>query len=189
VEEEPDSADSVSYQNAVRHLPIGPKWSEAIREELHSLYSNYTWDYIRLEGVPSGVKPISSKWVFKTKQLPGGRIRYKARLVIQGFEQIPGVDFNETFTPVAKLSSLRMLLVLAAIYDWKIDQMDVVTAFLIPEVDGDVYMTMPDGVEVPAGRPWVCKLRKSLYGLKQAPRLWYRHIDNSLKSLGQLRSE
>ena len=82
-----------------------------------------------------------------------------------------------------------MLLVLAAIYDWKIDQMDVVTAFLIPEVDGDVYMTMPDGVEVPAGRPWVCKLRKSLYGLKQAPRLWYRHIDNSLKSLGQLRSE
>jgi len=82
-----------------------------------------------------------------------------------------------------------MLLALAAIHDWEIDQMDVVTAFLNPEVDGDVYMAMPDGVEVPAGGPWVCKLRKSLYGLKQAPRLWYEHIDNFLRSLGLLRSE
>jgi len=67
VEEEPDSADPESYQNAVRHPKLGPKWSEAIREELHSLHSNYTCDYIRPEDVPSGVKPISSKWVFKTK--------------------------------------------------------------------------------------------------------------------------
>ena len=82
-----------------------------------------------------------------------------------------------------------MLLALAAIHDWEIDQMDVVTAFLNPEVDGDVYMAMPDGIEAPAGGPWVCKLRKSLYGLKQAPRLWYEHIDNFLRSLGLLRSE
>jgi len=82
------------------------------------------------------------------------------------------VVFNETFAPVAKLSSLRMLLTLAAIHNWEIDQMDVGTTFLNPEVDGDVYMAMPDGVEAPAGGPWVCKLRKSLYGLKQAPRLW-----------------
>jgi len=190
VEEEPDSADPVSYQNAVRYPRLGPNRSEAIREELHSLHSNYTWDYIRpVEDVPSGVKPISSKWVFKTKQLSGGGIRYKARLVIRGYKQIPGVDFDETFTPVAKLSSLRMLLVLAAIHDWEIDQIDVVTAFLNPEVDGDVYMAMPDGVEAPAGGPWVCKLRKSLYGLKQAPRLWNEHIDNFLRSLGLLRSE
>jgi len=186
VEEEPDSADPVSYQNAVRHPKLGPKWSEAIREEVHSLHSNYTWDYIRPEDVPSGVKTISFKWVFKTKQLSGGGIRYKARLVIRGYEQIPGVDFDETFTPVAKLSSLRMLLALAAIHDWEIDQMDIVTAFLNPEVDGDVYMVMPDGVEVPAGGPWVCKLCKSLYGLKQAPRLWYEHIDNFLRPLGLL---
>jgi len=106
VEEEPDSADPVSYQNAVRHPRLGPNWSEAIREELHSLHSDYRWDCIRPEDVPSGVKPISSKWVFKTKQLSGGGMRYNARLVIQGNEQIPGVDFNETFAPVAKLSSL-----------------------------------------------------------------------------------
>jgi len=99
------------------------------------------------------------------------------------------VDFDEILAPVAKLSSLRMLLALAAIHDWEIDQMDVVTAFLNPEVDGDVYMAMPNGVEAPAGGPWVCKLRKSLYGLKQAPRLWYKHIDNFLRSLGLLRSE
>ena len=82
-----------------------------------------------------------------------------------------------------------MLLALAAIHDWEIDQMDVVTAFLNPEVDRDVYMAIPDGVEAPVGGPWVCKLRKSLYGLKQAPRLWYEHIDNFLRSLGLLRSE
>ena len=69
------------------------------------------------------------------------------------------MNFDETFTPVAKLSSLRMLLALAAIHDWEIDQMDVVTTFLNPEVDGDVYMAMPDGVKAPAGGPWVCKLR------------------------------
>jgi len=188
VEEELDSADPVTYQNAVKHPKLGPKWLEAVRKELHSLHLNYTWDYIRLEDVPSDVKPISSKWVFKTKQPSGGGIRYKARLVIRGFEQIPGVDFDETFAPVAKLSSLRMLLALAAIHDWEIDQMDVVTAFLNPEVDGDVYMAMPDGVEAPVGGPWVCKLRKSLYGLKQAPRLWYEHINNFLRSLGLLRS-
>jgi len=186
VEEESDSADPVSYQNAVRHPRLGPKWSEAIWEELHSLHWNYTWDYIRLEDVPSGVKPISSKWVFKTKQLSGGGIRYKARLVIRGYEQIAGVDFDETFAPLAKLSSLQMLLALAAIQDWEIDQMDVVTAFLNPEVDGDVYMAMPDGVEAPAGGPWVCKLCRSQYGLKQAPRLWYEHNDNFLRSLGLL---
>jgi len=176
-------------KNAVRHLRFGPKWSEAIREELHLLHSNYTWDYIRLEDILSGVKPISSKWVFKTKQLSGGGIQYKARLVIRVYEQIPGVDFDETFALVARLSSLRMLLALAAIHDWEIDQIDVVTAFLNPEVDGDVYMAMPDGVEASTGGPWVCKLCKSLYGLKQAPRLWYEHIENFMRSLGLLRSE
>jgi len=82
VEEEPDSADPVSYQNAVMHPRLGLKWSEAVQEELHSMHSNYTWDYIRLEDVLLGVKPISSKWVFKTKQLTGGRIWYKAKLVV-----------------------------------------------------------------------------------------------------------
>jgi hypothetical protein len=74
VEGEPDSADPVSYQNAVSHRKLGPKWSEAVLEELHSLHSNYTWDYIKPEDVPVGVNPISSKWVFKIKALPRGGI-------------------------------------------------------------------------------------------------------------------
>ena len=116
MEEESDSADPVSYDNAIQHPKLGPQWSEAGREELQCLHSNYTWDYNRLEDVPAGVNPISSRWVFKTKQRSGGGIRYKARLVIRGYEQMPGVNFDETFAPVAKLFSLRMLLALAAIH-------------------------------------------------------------------------
>jgi len=182
-----DSADPVSYRDAITHPRLGQKWSDAIGEELQSLAENLTWDYVRLEDVPAGVMPISSKWVFRTKELPGGGIRYKARLVIRGFEQQAGIDYNETFAPVAKLQSLRMMLALAAIHDWEIDQMDVVTAFLNPNVDGDVYMAVPQGIE--SGEPRVCKLRKSLYGLKQAPRLWYEHIDQFLTSVGLKRCE
>jgi len=80
-----------------------------------------------------------------------------------------------------------MMLALAAVYDWKIEQMDVATAFLNPKVDGDVYMALPQGIEM--DKPQVCKLRKSLYGLKQAPHLWYEHIDHFLKSLGLQRCE
>jgi len=79
--------------------------------------------------------------------LPGGGIRYKARLVIRGFEQQAGVDFDETFALVAKLQSLRMMLVLAAVHDWDFEQMDVVTPFLNSKVDGDIYMALPQGIE------------------------------------------
>ena len=96
-----DSADPVAYREAIAHPRFGQKWSDTVDEELRSLAENSTWDYIGLEDVPAGVTPISSKWVFKTKELPGGSIRYKARLVIQGFEQQVGVDFDETFALVA----------------------------------------------------------------------------------------
>jgi len=97
---------------------------------------------------------ISSKWVFRTKELPGGGIRYKARLAIRCFEQQAGIDYDETFAPVAKLQSLRMMLSLAAIYDWEIDQIYVVTAFLNPKVDGDVT--------------WRCRRVSSLMNLESA---------------------
>jgi len=143
VEEEPiDSADPVSYREAIAHPRLGQKWSDAVKEELRSLAENSTWNYVRLEDVPAGVTPISSKWVFRTKELPTGGIRYKARLVIRDFEQQAGIDYNETFAPVAKLQSLGMMITLAATHDWEIDQMDVVTAFLNPKVDGDVYLAL-----------------------------------------------
>ena len=175
------------FPDAIAHPRFGQKWSDAVDEELRPLAENSTWDYVGLEGVPSGVTPISSKWVSKTKELPGGGIRYKARLVIRGLEQQAGVDFDETFAPVAKLQSLRMMLALAAVHNWEIVQIDVVTAFPNPKVDCDVYMALPQGIE--ADKPQVCKPSKSLYGLKQAPRLWYEHIDHFFRSLGLQRCE
>jgi len=188
VEEEPmDSADPVSYREAVAYPRFGQKWSDAVDEELRSLAEISTWDYIGLEDVPAGVIPISSKWVFKTKELLEGGIRYKARLIIQSFKQQVGVNFDKTFAAIAKLQSLRMMLALAVVHDWKFKQMDVVTTFLNPKVDGDIYMALPQGIE--ADKPQVCKLRKSLYGLKQAPRLWYEYIDHFLRCLGLQRCE
>jgi len=143
-----DSADPVSYREAITHPRFGQKWSDAFDEELRTLAENSTWDYVGLEEVPASVTPISSKWVFKTKKLPGVGIRYKARLVIRGFEQQVGVNFDETFAPVAKLQSLHMMLALAAVHDWEIEQMDVVTAFLNLKVNGDVCMAPPQGIEV-----------------------------------------
>jgi hypothetical protein len=90
-----------------------------------------------------GQKPISSKWVFKTKRNPDSSIRYKARLVIRGFEQVEGIDFNETYAPVGKLTTLRYMLSKAAQHGWHIDHLDVVTAILNPALDSDVYMQLP----------------------------------------------
>ena len=168
VEEEPmDSADPVSYREAIAHPRLGQKWSDAVDEELRSLAEISTWDYVRLEDVPAGVTPISSKWVFRTKELPTGGIRYKARLVIRGFEQQAGIDYNETFAPVAKLQSLRMMLALAATHNWEIDQMDVVTAFLNPKVDGDVYMALTQGIE--SGEPLSLQVEKVTLLTKAGP--------------------
>jgi len=182
-----DSADPVSYREAITHPRLGQKWSDAVKEELRSLAGNSTCDYVGVEDVPAGVTPISSMWIFRTKELPAGGIRYKTRPVIQGFEQQARIDYNETFAPVARLQSLRMMLAFTVIHDWEIDQMDVVTTFLNSKVDGDVYMALPQGIE--SGEPQVCKLRKSLYGLKHAPRFWYVHIDQFLRSLGLKRCE
>ena len=99
---------------------------------------NSTWDLVRVEDVPPNIRPISSRSVFKTKELPDGGIHHKARLVIRGCEQAAGLDYDadEIYAPVAKLQSLRILLALAVIEDWEIDQMYVVTTFLNPEIDG-----------------------------------------------------
>jgi hypothetical protein len=128
------------------------------------------------------VKPIGSKWVYKTKHNPDGTIRYKARLVIKGYEQ---TDFGETYAPVGKLTTFRYLISLVGKYGWNIDHLDVVTAFLNPEVDDDdIYMTLPAGWPEGLNAPTiVVRLKKALYGLKQAPRLWHNDINTFLLSL------
>src|SRR5579859_6874026 len=112
-------------------------------------------------------------------------VRLKARLIVRGFSQIYGIDYLDTYAPVVKLASIRILLAIAAIYDLHIHQMDVVKAFLAGELEEEIYMEQPEGFEI--GDPeedLVCKLLRSLYSFKQAPRIWNQRIRRFLKSIG-----
>ncbi|KAE8722922.1 putative LRR receptor-like serine/threonine-protein kinase [Hibiscus syriacus] len=131
------------------------------------------------------VKPISCKWVYKIKRRPDGSIeRYKARLVARGFSQQYGLDYDETFSPMAKLTTVLVLLALTANKDRNLWQMDVKNAFLHGELDREIYMTQPMGFQSQDHPEYVCKLRKTLYGLKQAPWAWYGKIAEFLTKSG-----
>ena len=139
-------------------------WFNAMKEEMSSMASNAVWDLVEL---PDGKKAIGCKWVFKTKKDSLGNIeRYKARLVTKGFTQKEGIDYTETFSPVSKKDSLRIILVLVAHFDMELHQMDVKTAFLKGELQEKVYMKQPEGFLSSDGEHLVCKLKKSIYGLK-----------------------
>uniref|UniRef100_A0A2N9IT58 Integrase catalytic domain-containing protein n=1 Tax=Fagus sylvatica TaxID=28930 RepID=A0A2N9IT58_FAGSY len=158
------------------------EWMKAMEEEIHALKQNQTWDLVPK---PKDVKPISCKWVYKVKTRADGSIeRYKARLVARGFSQQYGLDYDETFSPVAKITTIRVLLALAASKSWKLWQMDVKNAFLHGELDREIYMEQPKGFESKAQPDYVCKLRKALYGLKQAPRAWYGKMGEFLVHSG-----
>ncbi|KAI3701667.1 hypothetical protein L6452_26909 [Arctium lappa] len=156
------------------------KWRNAMHQEIKALEKNGTWT---LEELPEGKRPIDSKWVYKTKFKSNGEVeRYKARLVAKGFTQMEGVDYHETFAPVAKLVTVRTLLAVATKKNWIIHQLDVNNAFLHGDLDEEVYMKIPKGF-AKEGETRVCRLRKSLYGLKQASRNWYRKLTKFLISL------
>ena len=167
--------------------PDSDKWLEAMKSEMQSMYDNTVWDLV----VPlDGIKPIANKWVFKRKTDMDGKMTvYKARLVAKGFKQILGVDYDETFSPVAMFKSIRILLAIAAFHDYEIWQMDVKTAFLNGNLEEDVYMTQPEGFEDPKNAGRVCKLLKSIYGLKQASRSWNLRFDEEVKKLDFIRCE
>lgn len=163
-----------------------PRWREAMQKEIKALEENSTWT---LEQLPSGKRAIDSKWVYKVKYKPNGEVeRYKARLVAKGFTQIPGVDFHDTFAPVAKLVTVRSLLAVATKRDWIIHQLDVNNAFLHGELNEEVYMKVPQGF-LKTGDTRVCRLRKSLYGLRQASRNWYQKFTTALVERGFRQSQ
>ena len=156
------------------------EWKEAADSEYQSLIDNDTWDLVEL---PANRTAIGCKWVFKAKTGSDGAVnRYKGRLVAKGYAQKYGVDYDETFSPVVRFSSIRALLAFAVQNDIIIHQMDVVTAFLNGSLEEEIFMEQPEGYVCPGGDHLVCKLKKSLYGLKQAPRCWNTTLTQFLES-------
>lgn len=156
-----------------------------MQTEIQALEANNTWI---LTSLPSGKKPIGCKWVFKTKLCADGSIeRHKARLVAKGYTQVEGLDYHDTFAPVAKLTTVRCVLAIAAARHWHLHQLDVNNAFLYGDLDEEVYMTLPPGYGR-KGETRVCRLLKSLYGLKQASRNWYSKLSFVLLSAGYSQS-
>lgn len=173
---------SHSVPSNVEEAIEDPRWVQAMNEEMEALNKNATWTLVPL---PKGKKPVGCKWVFSIKYKADGSIeRYKARLVAKGFTQTYGVDYQETFSPVAKLSTVRVLLSLAVNLDWPLHQLDVKNAFLHGHLKEEIYMDIPLGYMPNYETKVVCKLQRSLYGLKQSPRAWFGRLNLAMKKYG-----
>nr|KYP44288.1 Retrovirus-related Pol polyprotein from transposon TNT 1-94 [Cajanus cajan] len=169
-----------------KEAEMDDKWIEAMKEELKMIEKNDTWELVDR---PQHKQPIGVKWVYRTKLNTDGSInKYKARLVVKGYAQVFGVDFSETFAPVARLDTIGMLLALTAQKGWKVYHLDVKYAFLNGYLQEEIFVEQPEGFQVKGQEEKVYKLKKALYGLKQAPRAWYSRIDDYLQNLGFIKS-
>lgn len=180
-----ESIEPRSYKEAIAGK-LSQYWKEAMDEEFKSLQDNRTWKIVQL---PPGRKAIGCKWVYKQKLNENGEvIRYKARLVAQGFSQKFGSDYDAVFAPVARQVTLRMILTLAAKNDMIVKHVDVKSAYLNGDLEEEIYMKQPEGYNETDKPDYVCKLLKSLYGLKQSARVWNKTIDELLKRMGLTQS-
>ncbi len=160
----------------------GPKWMTACLEEMGNHMSNRTWDLVQL---PPGAKAIDSKWVLTIKHNADGSIeRYKARMVAKGFSQRPGFEYSldATFSPTYRPATLRLITALAAIDGLKLHSIDISHAFILGDLQEDVYMRQPEGFQE-GGPNVVCKLNKSLYGLKQSAHNWNKKLHGGVSSM------
>nr|GEU40886.1 retrovirus-related Pol polyprotein from transposon TNT 1-94 [Tanacetum cinerariifolium] len=174
------AADPVTVEEAMEI----EEWRLVMKEELSSIEKYQTWE---LTNLPEGKNVISLKWLFKTKYFADGSVqKYKARLVVRGFTKQQGIDYEETFAPVARFETVRIILAIVAQNQWKIYQFDVKSAFLNGDLKEEVYVTQPPGFESKTGK--VLRLNKALYGLKQAPRAWYSKINEFFHNNGFERS-
>jgi len=146
--------------------PYAPHWKEVIESEINFILQNNTW---KLVDLPLGTKHIGCKWIFRRKYFLDGSIdKFKARLVAKGFTQKQNVDYFDTYAPVTRISSIRVLFTLASIHKLFIHQLNVKTVFLNGDLEEEIYMDQPEGCVVTGQENKLCKLIKSLYGLKQA---------------------
>ncbi|RVW53975.1 Retrovirus-related Pol polyprotein from transposon RE1 [Vitis vinifera] len=186
------SVSSSVPANVTHNFPQFPKaltkreWKDAMREEMGALEKNKTWEIVER---PKGKNIVDCKWIFTLKYKADGSLeRHKARLVAKGYTQTYGVDYQETFAPVAKMNTVRILLSLVAHYNWQLLQYDVKNAFLHGDLDEEIYMNIAPGFEENTGNK-VCKLKKALYGLKQSPRAWFGRFAKVMKESGYKQSQ
>jgi hypothetical protein len=178
---------SVSIPKTVHEALSHPGWKQAMIDEMIALESNQTWELVPL---PPGKSVVGCRWVFNVKVGPDGQIdRLKARLVAKGYTQVYGQDYSDTFSPVAKMTSVRLFLAMAAMKRWPLFQLDIKNAFLHGDLEEEIYMEQPPGFVAQRGRSLVCKLQKSLYGLKQSPRAWFGRFSKVLQQFGMIRCE
>ncbi len=162
--------------------PARTEWLAAMEEEMQSMAKNHVWELVDL---PSGRKSVGTKWVLKIKRKADGSIdKYKARLVAKGYTQMEGVDYEETFSPVVRFASVRLILAIVAHLDLELHQMDVKTAFLNGGLDEEIYMDQPIGFITKGQEGKVCRLKRSIYGLKQSSRQWYFRFHEAITSVG-----
>lgn len=174
------------YKQAIKFQ----KWVAAMDSELSALITNNTWTVMPL---PPNKRAIGCRWVYKVKYNCDGSVeRFKARLVAQGFTQQEGLDFFDTFSPVAKMVTFKLLLAIVTIKQWSTLQLDINNAFLNGDLDEEVYMQLPQGLQLPSsisGDNLVCKLHKSIYGLRQSSRQWYKKLTTALLEEGFTQSQ
>lgn len=177
--------DPITVKEALAS-PEANLWQKAMEEEIGNLQKAQTWELVPR---PPSAKVITSKWVFRKKRDNEGKcIKFKARLVARGYQQLPGIDFHETYSPVIKLKSIRTLLAIAVEMDFEVHQMDITAAYLNGVLEEDIYMIQPEGCTEKNKEHLVCHLKKSLYGLKQSGRVWNSCLDNFLTNYGLKRS-
>uniref|UniRef100_A0AAV1TWD3 Reverse transcriptase Ty1/copia-type domain-containing protein n=1 Tax=Peronospora matthiolae TaxID=2874970 RepID=A0AAV1TWD3_9STRA len=175
-----DLAEPVTFQDAING-PDQTHWRNAVKAELKSMHLRGVF---RAAKLPRGQGAIGTKWVFKIKRKADGSVeKYKARLVAKGFKQKYGIDYTETFSPVVKYVTLRMVIAITKYFDWPLDQLDVVTAFLYGVMKEKVYCVIPEGVEMDGDFDCL-ELVKAIYGLKQASRVWNETFDEFVCSIG-----
>ncbi|RVW98769.1 Retrovirus-related Pol polyprotein from transposon RE1 [Vitis vinifera] len=171
------SLNTIIIPNTVSEALTKREWKDAMREEMSALEKNKTWEIVER---PKGKNIVDCKWIFTLKYKADGSLeRHKARLIAKGYTQTYGVDYQETFAPVAKMNTIRILLSLAAHYNWQLLQYDL---------DEEIYMNIPLGFEENTGNK-VCKLKKALYGLKQSPRAWFGRFAKVMKESGYKQSQ